>query len=155
MRKVTKKTVTDALLLEKTAHQRKMREQHSVEAAQDYVEAIADLIDQNGEARAADLAKARGVSHVTVIRTISRLQRLGLVETKPYRSIFLTPSGRKMAENARFKHQTVMAFLQALGVPPEVARADAEGIEHHVSDETMEVFVQYLEQKKKGASPIG
>jgi DtxR family manganese transport transcriptional regulator len=141
---------------ESKAHQVLIREQHSREAAHDYVEAIADLIDRTGEARAIDLAKARGVSHVTVIRTISRLQRLGLVMTKPYRSIFLTPAGREMAANAKFRHQTVLAFLEALGVPSDIARADAEGIEHHVSEKTLAIFTDFLKdsirQKRKNLS---
>lgn len=135
-------------LAESTAHQVHIREQHSREAAHDYVEAIADLIDHTGEARAIDLAKARGVSHVTVIRTISRLQRLGLVMTKPYRSIFLTPAGREMATKAKFRHQTVLTFLEALGVPSAIARADAEGIEHHVSEKTLAVFTDFVKEAK-------
>jgi DtxR family transcriptional regulator, manganese transport regulator len=66
------------------------------------------------------------VSHVTVIRTVERLQREGLVTAQPYRSIFLTNAGRKLAAKAR--HETVIAFLEALGVSPSVARADAEAL---------------------------
>ncbi len=128
-------------------HQQLTREQHAQERAQDYVEVIADLIAACGEARATDLAKSLGVSHVTVIRTVERLQREGLVTTQPYRSIFLTDSGRKLAVNAKARHETVIAFLEALGVSSPVARADAEGIEHHVSSETLAVFERFLAAK--------
>lgn len=126
------------------AIQRRTRQQHAQERAQDYVEAIADLIAASGEARATDLARSLGVTHVTVIRTVRRLQREGLVTTQPYRSIFLTGAGRKLAAKAKARHETVVAFLESLGISAETARADAEGIEHHVSPETLAAFERRL-----------
>lgn len=126
------------------AHQRRTRQQHAQERAQDYVEAIADLIADCGEARATDLARRLGVSHVTVIRTVERLQRDGFVTTQPYRSIFLTDAGRRLATKAKVRHQTVIAFLEALGVSSAVAQSDAEGIEHHVSAETLAAFERFI-----------
>ncbi len=120
------------------------RAAHSQERAQDYVETIADLIVEHGEARAIDLAKAFGVTHVTVIRTVQRLQRDGLVNTRPYRSIFLTEAGSRLAVQAKARHRVVLEFLMALGVPEGVAKVDAEGIEHHVSPETLEAFQRVL-----------
>jgi DtxR family transcriptional regulator, manganese transport regulator len=134
---------------ETAAYQRRTRQQHAQERAQDYVEAIAELITLNGEARATDLAKTLGVTHVTVIRTVQRLQRNGLVTSLPYRSIFLTESGRKLASKARTRHRKVVAFLEALGISSPVARADAEGIEHHVSPETLAAFERFLAEKEK------
>ncbi len=125
--------------------QRRTRLQHAQERAQDYVEAISDLIASKGEARGTDLAKSLGVTHVTVVRTVQRLQREGLVTTQPYRSIFLTNTGRKLAEKAKIRHETVVAFLEALGISTATARLDAEGIEHHVSDETLRAFKRFLE----------
>jgi len=129
---------------ETAIHQKRTRQQHAQERAQDYVEAIADLIALQGEARATDLAKVLGVTHVTVIRTVERLQRDGLVTTQPYRSIFLTDAGRDLAAKAKARHETVIAFLEALGVSPSTARSDAEGIEHHVSPETLGAFEKFL-----------
>lgn len=129
---------------ETAAIQRLTRLAHAQERAQDYVEAIADLIASHGEARATDIAKSLGVTHVTVIRTVQRLQREGLVTTQPYRSIFLTASGRRLAARAKARHEKVVAFLEALGVSRATARADAEGIEHHVSPETLAAFERFL-----------
>ncbi len=120
------------------------RRQNRAEIAEDYVEAIADLIDAGGEARAVDVARRLGVSHVTVLQTVRRLQRDGLVTTQPYRSIFLTPEGRRLAAMSRHRHQVVTALLEAVGVPPDIARADAEGLEHHVSAETLAAFERFL-----------
>lgn len=122
------------------ALRRRTREEHSQETAQDYVELIADLIAETGEARAIDLAHRLGVTHVTVGRTIQRLQRVGFVTAQPYRSIFLTDAGRKLAAESRRRHEIVFEFLKSLGVPEKVAQSDAEGIEHHVSPETLAAF---------------
>ncbi len=75
-----------------------------------------------------------------VIKTVGRLQRDGLVVTKPYRAIFLTDEGRRIAIWSRQRHELVVKFLLAIGVSKEVAYADAEGIEHHVSAETLAAF---------------
>lgn len=120
------------------------RRDHSEELAQDYVEMIAELIDKTGEARLTDLARGLGVTHVTANRTIKRLLRKGLVTSEPYRSIFLTNSGRTLAKESRARHETVVRFLEAIGVPRDIAESDAEGIEHHVSRETLTAFVRFL-----------
>jgi len=122
------------------------RKEHASEIAEDYVEAIADLSASEGEARVVDLARRLGVTHVTVNRTLARLQRDGYVITRPYRAIFLTDTGRKLAEACHQRHTTVVAFLQALGVSQKTAELDAEGIEHHVSPETLAAFEHYLSQ---------
>ena len=59
---------------------------------------------------------------------------------KPYRGVFLTELGQRLAGESRLRHETVQAFLMSLGVAPETARIDAEGIEHHVSEETLAAF---------------
>jgi DtxR family transcriptional regulator, manganese transport regulator len=120
------------------------RQEHSQETAQDYVEMIAELIDTTGEARVIDLARRLGVTHVTVSRTLQRLRREGLVTSLPYRSIFLTAAGTRLSEESRHRHEIVVEFLQSLGVPAAVAHSDAEGIEHHVSRETLDAFVKHL-----------
>src|SRR5579862_4490707 len=115
----------------------KTRADHAIENASDYAELIQDLIDETGEARAVDMAKRLGISHVTVSKTLQRLAREGYVTNKKYRSIFLTDKGRELAEATRERHRLVLGLLEALGVPPAVAEQDAEGMEHHASDTTL------------------
>lgn len=126
---------------------RRLRRDRAVETAQDYVEAIADLTATQGEARVVDLARRLGVTHVTVNRTLARLQRAGYVNTKPYRAIFLTAAGSTLAEECRQRHQTVVSFLRSLGVADRIAEMDAEGIEHHVSPETLAAFERCLKKR--------
>ena len=116
------------------------RREHANEIAEDYVEAIADLMAETGEARVVDLANRLGVTHVTVNRTIVRLQKAGFVTSRPYRAIFLTDSGRRLAAACKARHGVVVAFLRSLGIPERVAEMDAEGIEHHVSPDTLAAF---------------
>lgn len=116
------------------------RAAHRDETAEDYVEAIADLIDESGEARVRDLARIMGVSHVTVSRIVTRLQGEGYVSTKPYYPIELTRKGRSLAARAKKRHEVVLKFLLAIGVPKKQAQIDAEGIEHHVSSATIKAM---------------
>lgn len=123
---------------------RRSRRDRAAEVVQDYVEAIADLSAALGKARVVDLARRLGVTHVTVNRTLTRLQRGGYVRTRPYRAIFLTETGRRLAQECKRRHETVSAFLRHLGVPEKIAEMDTEGIEHHVSPETLAAFERLL-----------
>ena len=134
---------------------KRVRDAHQTEVAEDDVELIGDLIDETGEARVVDLAQRLGVSSATVNNTIQRLQRDGLVTSKPYRSIFLTDQGQELAITSRERHRLVRDFLVALGVSADVADADAEGIEHHVSDATLEAFRAHVEKAKRKRAGSG
>lgn len=121
------------------------RAAHDDETAEDYVEAIADAIDASGEARVRDLVRLMGVSHVTVSRIVGRLVKEGLVKTAPYQPITLTPAGRRLALRSRARHEAVLRFLLAIGVPRAQAEVDAEGIEHHVSAATIRAMTRVIE----------
>lgn len=123
---------------------KRVRADHSSELAGDYVEMIADLIDEQGEARCTDIAMRLGVANATVVKTLKRLQDRGLTSQEPYRAVFLTGEGWKMAEDSRRKHVIVEKFLLALGVSETTARIDAEGIEHHVSVETLKAMARFV-----------
>jgi len=125
---------------------RRSRRDRAAETAQDYVEAIADLAATQGEARVVDLARRLGVTHVTVNRTLARLKRAGYVNTKPYRAIFLTTAGGQLANECKQRHQTVVSFLRSLGIAERIAEMDAEGIEHHVSPETLAAFERLMKK---------
>jgi DtxR family manganese transport transcriptional regulator len=129
----------------------RVRSDHATELAEDYVEAIAEQIEATGSCRAVDLSSQFEVSHVTVNRTIGRLERDGLVTTEPYAPIELTPAGRRLAKAAQRRHQTVYDFLLAIGVSPAVAAIDSEGIEHHVSPATLSAMQAFTAQHATGS----
>ncbi|MCF8578503.1 manganese-binding transcriptional regulator MntR [Enterobacter ludwigii] len=122
---------------------RQVREAHRRELIDDYVELISDLIREVGEARQVDMAARLGVSQPTVAKMLKRLASVGLIEMIPWRGVFLTPEGDKLAQESRERHQLVENFLLVLGVSPEIARRDAEGMEHHVSEETLVKFREF------------
>ncbi|MGM0450771.1 MAG: manganese-binding transcriptional regulator MntR [Pseudomonadota bacterium] len=127
-----------------------VRDAHETELIEDYVELIGDLLDHAGEARATDIAARMGVRQATVARMIRRLNELGFVTNEPYRSIFLTERGRAMANESRKRHAVVLQFLRSLGVDDATARIDAEGMEHHVSETTLDVMREFAQTQKGG-----
>lgn len=104
------------------------------------------MIDEKGEARTTDLAERLGVSKVTASKTVQRLVRDGFLSSEPYRSVFLTTEGEQMARAAKERHDIVLAFLLKLGVTNQTAEIDAEGIEHHVSDETLDAMRRFVKE---------
>jgi len=126
----------------------KTRSAQSTALLEDYVELIADLLASAGEARPTDIALRLGVSHATAVKTIARLKRSGLATARPYRGVFLSEKGRALADRVRVRHRLVVDLLRALGVPTESAEADAEGIEHHVSETTLKAFADFLNAQR-------
>ncbi len=135
----------------------KTRYDHSFEMAEDYVEAIQEAITDHGRCRAIDLAKKFSVSQATVNRTVGRLVRDGFVLTQPYGPLELTPEGKRLAESAKQRHTTVFNLLVAIGVDPETAAIDSEGMEHHASPKTLEAIRRFLQKlgtdHKKSGKP--
>jgi DtxR family transcriptional regulator, manganese transport regulator len=125
------------------------RRDHQTETAEDYVEAVADLIAENSICRVNDLAKSFAVSHVTVSKIVSRLKSEGYLKSQPYGPIELTEKGAQLARDCKSRHKTVVDFLLTLGVSPLVAEIDAEGMEHHVSRETLEKFSAFVSKQRE------
>jgi DtxR family transcriptional regulator, manganese transport regulator len=146
-----RKTDTDALVAAAVQSEsfRQNRLARRQELVEDYVELIDDLLSAHGEARQVDIAERLGVAQPTVAKMLKRLTEDGLVSQQPYRGVFLTPRGQSLAAEARERHHAVQEFLVALGVSPETARRDAEGIEHHVSAETLKVFRDFARSKSE------
>jgi DtxR family manganese transport transcriptional regulator len=126
---------------------RQTRAAHRLELMEDYVELIGDLIAAQGHAKQVDIAQRLGVAQPTVAKMLKRLSEEGLVEQQHYKGVVLTAKGRTLAACTRERHHVVVAFLLSLGVSEETARKDAEGIEHHVSDETLEALRQLARQR--------
>ena len=120
------------------------RSRHASETAEDYVEAVMELIEEKGECRVLDLARYFNVSHVTVSRIVKRLHGEKLLYTSPYKPVELTDAGTKLAKKAKDRHAIVLAFLIALGVDKKNAEIDSEGIEHYVSSKTLKAMKDFL-----------
>ena len=123
----------------------KIRSQNKNEILEDYVEAIQEISEIKGDVKNADLAIHFSVSQATVNKNLKRLISYNLAKSEPYRSIFLTNEGKKLASISKQKHQIVYNFLVKLGVPKKIAQFDSEGIEHHVSEETLKLMKKFSE----------
>lgn len=123
------------------------RAAQSAALLEDYVEMIGDLLAELGEARVADIAGRMGVAQPTATKAVARLKREGLATSRPYRGVFLTEAGAALADRVRARHRVVVDLLVAVGVPAEVAELDAEGIEHHVSAQTLAAFEAFLKDR--------
>lgn len=134
--------------LQNSEPHRRTRRDHATETAEDYVEAIAQVLEIRDTCRLTDLAKHFAVSHVTANRIVDRLQREGFVATAPYQPISLTRKGKRLASKCRERHEVVFQFLLAIGVSKETAAIDAEGIEHHVSPSTLQRFKEITAEKQ-------
>ncbi|MEL7496574.1 MAG: manganese-binding transcriptional regulator MntR [Planctomycetota bacterium] len=131
----------------RSARFRQTRNHHANETAEDYVEAIAEIIETSNECRVVDLARHFAVSHVTVSRIVNRLKDEELLETRPYRPITLTTKGSKLARRVKERHEIVLDFLIAIGVDRRNAEIDSEGIEHHVGKQTLAAMRRFLKPK--------
>ena len=127
------------------SHYSTIRNQNKNEMLEDYVEAIQDILKNKGDVKNGDLAQHFGVSQATVNKNLKRLISFKLAKSEPYRSIFLTEKGEKLATQSKQKHEIVYNFLIKLGVSRKTAENDSEGIEHHVSEETLKLMKKFSE----------
>ena len=127
---------------------KKVRNAHKTENTEDYLELIEGLIELRGEARIVDIAQKLDIAQATANKTIIRLHKQGYIEKEPYRSIFLTQTGKIIADNSKNRHVIVFNFLKKLGLDNKTASADSEGIEHHVSNKTLLVMEKFNKLKK-------
>jgi DtxR family manganese transport transcriptional regulator len=146
-----KKSAPDNLIAPdiQSASFQQTRRARRLELVEDYVELIGDLIAAHGEARQVDIAGRLGVAQPTVAKMLKRLADEGLVSLQPYRGVLLTGPGERLAAEARDRHRVVEEFLLTLGVSADIARRDAEGIEHHVSAETLAALRNFAKQRTK------
>jgi len=116
---------------------------------EDYLENIYKLINQKGYARVSDIAEALEVHPSSVTKMVQKLDRGKYLVYEKYRGLVLTPKGQKMGKRLVDRHQLLEEFLRIIGVSEELIYDDVEGIEHHLSWDSItciEYLVQYLKQ---------
>ncbi|RDW21948.1 transcriptional regulator MntR [Oceanobacillus chungangensis] len=100
---------------------------------EDYIEQIYNLIDKKGYARVSDIAEALMVHPSSVTKMIQKLDKDEYVVYEKYRGFVLTEKGKKVGERLVFRHELLEEFLKIIGVENENIYEDVEGIEHHLS----------------------
>lgn len=115
------------------------------ESMEDYLEAIFNLIKENGSARVTDIANYLEIAASSVNQGLKKLNQEGLISQEKYGPIKLTASGLKAAEKIRCRHKILYLFLnKTLGVSKKNADQDACSIEHALSEESFSKLVAYL-----------
>lgn len=109
-------------------------------AMEDYLEQIAELIEEKGYARVVDIATNLEVSQASVTNMVKRLDAEGLVNRERYRGMTLTERGEEVASYIRRRHQVLTQFLELFGLDDDTIYSDVEGMEHHISGQTLGVF---------------
>ena len=121
-------------------------------AVEDYLEQILELINTKGYARVADIAQGLKISQASVTNMVQRMDAEGLLKYEKYRGLVLTTAGETLARNIMKRHQLLSDFLRVLGINEEVIYHDVEGMEHHISPQTLhaiEALVAQLHQHPK------
>ncbi|NNE93788.1 MAG: transcriptional regulator MntR [Verrucomicrobiales bacterium] len=117
-------------------------------AVEDYLEIISHLIDEKGYARVADIAKGLEIAPPSVSAMVRRLDEKGLVKHEKYRGMTLTPEGEELARRIIKRHSILAEFLKLLGIDDETAYHDVEGMEHHISSQTLKGIEQIIVELK-------
>jgi Mn-dependent DtxR family transcriptional regulator len=112
------------------------------QSAEDYLERIHELIQEKGYARVVDIASSLKVKQASVTSMVQKLGEAGYLKYEKYRGLILTPSGREVALRIQQRHETLSRFFSVFGLDAETQRRDIEGIEHHLSGETLEVLAE-------------
>src|SRR5271166_1288111 len=110
------------------------------QSAEDYLERIHALIQDKGYARVVDIASTLGVKQASVTSMVQKLAELGYLNYEKYRGLILTDKGRAIAIGIKKRHQTLARFFSLFGLKEETQQRDIEGIEHHLSSETVETL---------------
>jgi Mn-dependent DtxR family transcriptional regulator len=134
------------------------------QSAEDYLERIHELIEEKGYARVVDIASSLQVKQASVTSMVQKLGELGYLNYEKYRGLVLTEKGKRVACNVQKRHETLSRFFSLLGLNTQTQQHDIEGIEHHLSPETVAVLAdlarffeqspdtlkQFLKSRKEG-----
>jgi len=115
-------------------------------AIEDYLEQIHNLIEGKGYARVVDIAHNLGISQASVTNMIQRLDAEGFVVYERYRGVVLTDSGRKIGLEIARRHEVLTRLLAGFGLDPKTVHEDVEGMEHHISRQTLDVLTLLMEE---------
>ena len=110
------------------------------QSAEDYLERIHELIEQKGYARVVDIASSLKVKQASVTSMVQKLAEAGYLNYEKYRGLILTEQGREVARNIQNRHETLSRFFSLFGLDDESQRQDIEGIEHHLSPDTVQIL---------------
>ena len=110
-----------------------------------------NLIEGKGYARVVDIAKNLGISQASVTNMIQKLDAEGFVVYERYRGVVLTDEGRKVGAEIARRHEVLTRLLAGFGLDPQTVHEDVEGMEHHISRQTLDVLTLLMEELEGNA----
>ncbi|WP_028549171.1 transcriptional regulator MntR [Paenibacillus sp. UNC451MF] len=119
---------------------------------EDYLERIYKLIDEKGYARVSDIAEGLEVHPSSVTKMIQKLDKDNYLVYEKYRGLVLTSKGQKMGKRLVDRHQLLEEFLTLIGVSEDTIYKDVEGIEHHLSWDSITCIETLIEYFRKDPS---
>jgi len=111
------------------------------QSAEDYLERIHELIQEKGYARVVDIASSLQVTQASVTSMVQKLGELGYLNYQKYRGLVLTDKGLAVAAAIQERHAILSRFFSLFGLDPDTQSRDIEGIEHHLSPDTLQILV--------------
>ena len=114
---------------------------------EDYLECIYKLMEQKGYARVSDIAEVLQVHPSSATKMIQKLDKDNYLIYEKYRGLILTANGRKIGKRLLLRHNLLEQMLKLIGVREENIHKDVEGIEHHLSWDSItciESLVEYF-----------
>ncbi|MGP4074382.1 transcriptional regulator MntR [Halobacillus sp. K22] len=124
---------------------------------EDYIEQIYMLIEDKGYARVSDIAENLQVHPSSVTKMVQKLDRDQYLNYEKYRGLILTPKGKKVGKRLVYRHELLEQFLEIIGVDKENIYEDVEGIEHHLSWNSIDRIgdlVQYFDEKPERVNSL-
>jgi Iron dependent repressor, metal binding and dimerisation domain./Iron dependent repressor, N-terminal DNA binding domain. len=115
---------------------------------EDYIEQIYLLIENKGYARVSDIAEALSVQPSSVTKMVQKLDKNEYLVYEKYRGLSLTAKGKRIGRRLVYRHDLLVQFLNLIGVKSENIYRDVEGMEHHLSWNTIDRIgdlVQYFD----------
>ncbi|MCI9439744.1 MAG: metal-dependent transcriptional regulator [Ruminococcus sp.] len=117
---------------------------HTNESAENYLETILILSESRPVVRAVDIAAELDFKKSSVSVAMKKLRESNHITVTPEGFIYLTESGKEIADRIYERHKLLSSWLERLGVDPEVAVADACRIEHVISTESFEAIKKHI-----------
>jgi Mn-dependent DtxR family transcriptional regulator len=124
---------------------------------EDYIEQIYLLIENKGYARVSDIAESLSVHPSSVTKMVQKLDKDDYLVYEKYRGLVLTSKGNKIGKRLVYRHDLLEQFLRGIGVKEENIYEDVEGIEHHLSWDSIDRIgdlVQYFEENNNRISDL-
>lgn len=121
---------------------------YSNESSENYLETILMLSKKLPVVRSVDIANELGYKKPSVSIAMKNLREKGHITVTNQGYIFLTESGRQIAESVYERHECLSQFFEILGVSKSIADEDACRIEHIISTETFNAIKRHINSIK-------